>query len=382
MRYRKLGRTGVDVGIVGLGAEHLEFVSRDAVASVVDEALDGGVNYIDLFMASPGVRDNFGVALKNRRHRVMIAGHLGAVLENGQYCKSRDKALCEKYLEDLLIRLQTDYIDALMLHYVDDPDSYSKVFDSTGLLAAAVRLKEEGKARFIGMSGHNVQMALRAVNSGYIDVLMFPVNPAFDTLPGDLTTEALRKKESYNYAGITTSKAVTERETLYHACAVHNVGIVAMKPYAAGILFQPGNPSSIVLTPVQCLGYALSRPGVCTVVPGCRTAAEMKAALAFLKATDEEKDYSAIQVNPMWKLKGSCMYCNHCLPCPVSIDIGATTRLVDAAGYGGNDKIIREYEALSVKASACTECGACVERCPFGVDVIANMSRAVAAFEK
>ena len=75
MRYRKLGRTGVDVGIVGLGAEHLEFASREVVTSVVDEALDGGVNYIDLFMASPGVRDNFGVVLKNKRHQVMIAGH-------------------------------------------------------------------------------------------------------------------------------------------------------------------------------------------------------------------------------------------------------------------------------------------------------------------
>ena len=382
MRYRKLGRTGVDVGIVGLGAEHLEFASREVVTSVVDEALDGGVNYIDLFMASPGVRDNFGVVLKNKRHQVMIAGHLGAVLENGQCCKSRDKARCEKYFDDLLIRLQTDYLDTLMLHYVDDPDSYSKVFDSAGLLAVAVRLKEEGKARFIGMSGHNVQMALQAVNSGYIDVLMFPVNPAFDTLPGDLTTEALKNEESYNYVDTTTSKSVTEREALYHDCAVHNVGIVAMKPYAAGILFQPGNPSSIVLTPVQCLSYALSRPGVCTVVPGCRTAAEMKAALAFLKATDEEKDYSAIQRNPMWKLKSSCMYCNHCLPCPVNIDIGATTRLADAVGYGGSDNISREYEVLSVKASACTECGVCVERCPFDVDVIANISRAVAVFEK
>ncbi|MDP6043736.1 MAG: aldo/keto reductase, partial [Dehalococcoidales bacterium] len=211
MRYRKLGRTGVDVGIVGLGAEHLEFASREVVTSVVDEALDGGVNYIDLFMASPGVRDNFGVVLKNKRHQVMIAGHLGAVLENGQCCKSRDKARCEKYFDDLLIRLQTDYLDTLMLHYVDDPDSYSKVFDSAGLLAVAVRLKEEGKARFIGMSGHNVQMALQAVNSGYIDVLMFPVNSAFDMLPGDMQVAALRQNDSYNRTGIAQDKALLER---------------------------------------------------------------------------------------------------------------------------------------------------------------------------
>jgi len=152
-----------------------------------------------------------------------------------------------------------------------------------------------------------------------------------------------------------------------------------MKPYAAGVLFRE-NPTSMVLTPVQCLNYALSQPAVCTVVPGCKNVAEMNAALAFLEATDEEKDYSAINANTMWKLKGSCMYCNHCLPCPVGIDIGITTRITDTAGYEINDNIVSEYEALSAKASACTECGVCVERCPFGVDVIANMNRAVDIF--
>ena len=109
---------------------------------------------------------------------------------------------------------------------------------------------------------------------------------------------------------------------------------------------------------------------------------EMKAALTFLDATDEEKDYSSIDVNSIWKLRGNCMYCNHCLPCPVGIDIGATTRITDIAGYGINDNVVSEYEALSVKASACTECGVCMERCPFGVDAVANMTRAVRIFSK
>ena len=127
MRYRKLGRTGVDVSVVGLGAEYLENVSRDTIVSVVDEAVDNGVNYIDLFMASPNVRDNFGIALKNRRQKVMVAGHLGVALDNGQYCKTRDNAVAEHYFNDLLTRLQTDYIDVLMLHFVDEPDDYENV---------------------------------------------------------------------------------------------------------------------------------------------------------------------------------------------------------------------------------------------------------------
>jgi hypothetical protein len=153
-----------------------------------------------------------------------------------------------------------------------------------------------------------------------------------------------------------------------------------MKPYAAGRLFMKENPSSIVLTPVQCINYVLSQPGVCTVVPGCKNAEEMKAAVAFLNATDEEKDYTAIVNNQVWKVRGNCMYCNHCLPCPVGIDIGTSTRLTDIATYGMTDSIISEYKALPSKASDCTECGVCMEKCPFGVDVVGNMARAVAIF--
>ena len=380
MQYRKLRTKGVDVSIIGLGAEHLEHSPLDTIISVVDTALDGGMNYIDLFMASADVRDNFGIALKNRRQQVMIAGHLGATLKNDQYNRSRDRALCEHYFNDLLTRLQTDYIDILMLHYIDEPDDYDKVFNpDDGLLEIALRLQNEGKARMLGMSSPCVPVSLKAVNSGYIDVLMFPVNPATDTLPGDIEIEAAFQASTYKQPRTETNPAFGRRE-LYYACAARGVGIVAMKPYAAGWLFTKGNPSSIVLTPVQCLSYALSQPGVCTVVPGCRTANEVKTALAYLEATDSEKDFSAIDTNSIWKLQGSCMYCNHCLPCPVSIDIAAVTRLTDTAQYARDTRVATEYEALPVTASACTECGVCAERCPFKVDVVCNMKRASTIF--
>lgn len=383
MKYRKLRKKAIDVGIVGLGAEYLEYVSRDTVTSVVHEAIDNEVNYIDLFMASPNVRDNFGHALKNRRHEVMIAGHLGSAFGNGQYYRTRDKVICTEFFIDLLKRLQTDYIDVLMLHYVDEPDDYEKVFSSGGLLDLAIRLQKEGRARLVGISSHNAPVALKAVKSGHIDLLMFPVNPVFDTLTSDLEkAKILEKDNSYNKPSIAENKLALERKELYHACVLQGVGIVAMKPYAAGHLLRNVNPSSFGLTPVQCINYALSQPGVCTVVPGCKNVEEMKAALTFLNATEEEKDYSVINKHPVWNLKGSCMYCNHCLPCPIGIDIGAITRLTDTAEYGMNESVTLEYEALSPKASGCTKCSICMENCPFGIDVIANMARAVTIFGK
>jgi predicted aldo/keto reductase-like oxidoreductase len=83
MEFRKLGRTGVNVGVVGLGMEYLEKASQDTVASVVRTALDNGVNYFDLWMATPEVRVALGKAIKGRRSEAFLAGHVGAVLVDG-----------------------------------------------------------------------------------------------------------------------------------------------------------------------------------------------------------------------------------------------------------------------------------------------------------
>ncbi len=388
MKYRKLGRSNLDIGIIGLGGEYLWDFNLgkpsplETVVSVVNEALSNGVNYIDIPLPAPAVRKNLGSALKGRRQEVIIAGHLGAVLENNRYTPHRDNALCERFFDDLLSRLQTDYIDVLMLHCVDEPGDYNKVFSSEGLLGIAQRLQREGKARLLGMSGHSVPVALKAVRSGHIDVLMFPVNPAIDILPGDIRFQAMWEPGAFQKFSTTKETTSPTRQELYHTCDAEGVAVVAMKPYAAGRLFNPENPSSIVLTPVQCVAYALSQPGVTCIVPGCKNAAEMKAALSYLDATNEQKDYSGIDANAMWKMRGACMYCNHCLPCPVDIDIAVTTRITDTAGCRMDGTVVAQYEALAVRASACIECGICTDRCPFGVDVVANMKRAMELFGK
>ncbi len=379
MKYRKLGRTGLDVGEIGLGTEFLWHEPLETVRSVVDEAIGNGVNYFDLWMPSPEVRDNFGTVLKGRREKVILAGHLGSTLKDGQYFRTRDKALCDQYIHDFLNRLGTDYIDVLMLHFIDEQEDFEHVAGNDGILEMALKLKKEGKARFIGMSSHIAPVSLNAVNSGHIDVLMFPVNAAFDALPGDTELDALWKKDSYLQLGEGGQKTVNSRKQLYYACEKQNVGLIAMKPYAAGWLFS--DESSLKLTPVQCLNYALSQPGVSTVVPGCKNVTEMKAALSYLTASTEDKDFSGVISHTGWSLRGSCMYCNHCLPCPSRIDIAATTRIADSAAHGVTESIRRKYHELEVKASSCIQCGACMERCPFGVDVQANMERAAGLFE-
>jgi predicted aldo/keto reductase-like oxidoreductase len=375
LNYRKLGKTDLNIGVIGLGTEYLWHEPQDVVTAVVHEALEHGVNYFDLWMPSPEIRDYFGAAIQGRREKINIAGHLGSTLKDGQYFRTRDLQMSEEFFDDLLRRLHTDYVDILMLHFVDDEEDYKLVFDPEKFLELAFRFKRDGKARYIGMSSHKVPVSLQAVQSGCIDVLMFPINPAFDSLEGDSGLDEFWKKESYENE-VTTRKG---RQDLYHICEQQRVGIAAMKPYAGGWLLNR-ETNDMNLSPIQCLNYCLAQPGVSTVVPGCKNVEEMRQALSFLNATEAGKDFSGIKTSIRWKLKGACMYCNHCLPCPAKIDIGALTRLLNTAEFGNNEMIRSKYQSLSAKASQCIKCGSCMERCPFDVDVISNIEKAIQIF--
>lgn len=382
MKKTILGRTGIETGIIGLGLEHLEKEPFEKVAAVVETALEAGVQYMDLFMPSASIRDTFGRLMKGRRERFMIQGHIGACLqEDGQYFRTREPERAERHAEDLLRRLGTDYVDTLMLHFVDEPGEWAEISAPGGLLEIAQCWKQQGKARAVGMSCHKVPAAMAAVESGLVDILMFPVNPAFDLLPGDTKLEALWEADPYAGLRQSGNQPVFSRRDLFLACERSGVAIVAMKPFAAGWVFWPENPSGIVLSPVQCLQYTLSQPGVCVAVPGCKTPEEVQAALAWLTASDAEKDYSAILERTDWNLSGSCMYCNHCLPCPVGIDIAATTRLFDSARKQSvTPALAAAYDRLPAYASQCLLCGSCEERCPFNVRIQANMEEAAVLF--
>lgn len=369
MEYRALGETGIEVSAIGLGTEHLLDVPREEVVAVGRTAIDRGVNYLDLIWAHPAYRDNFAAALQGRRDRAILAGHLGSALKGEQYLRTRKVEVCEHFFRDLMERLDTDYLDVAMIHNVNTDRQYEPLLRPGGVVELAHRLNREGRARAIGMSGHSVELFQRVLQDGIVDLLMLPVNMAGNAQPG--------------------------RRELLQACAAQGVGVVAMKAFAGGKLlqgrkvyfgrYQTGGKAfkrraSPEITPVQCLAYALAQPAVFTVIPGVASMAELEADLAWIEASDEEKDFAAALAGFEEYVSGECVYCNHCLPCPAEIDIGLVLRLADVAGDGLTPALRAQYEALPAKAADCTACGACVKRCPFGVDVIAKIEQAAALF--
>lgn len=90
MEYRQLGRTGLDVSVVGLGLEYLNGQPRDTVVETIHTAIDAGVNYFDVIFSLPDYLDNMRAAFAGQRNRVLLTGHLGSLHKNGQYMRHRD----------------------------------------------------------------------------------------------------------------------------------------------------------------------------------------------------------------------------------------------------------------------------------------------------
>ena len=380
MRYRALGNTGLRVSEIGLGAEWLERHSRDEVCRIIDCCESNGINILDCWMSEPEVRSNIGAAIKGKRGRWIIQGHLGSTWQNGQYVKTRDLAKVKEAFSDLITRLGTDYIDLGMIHFVDEIDEFRRIMEGE-FYEFAASLKAKGIIRHIGMSTHNPAVGKLAAESGKIGMILFSVNPAFDMLPPTENLDLYFENRTY---GDMKGGIAPERAELYSICEQRGVGITVMKGYAGGrLLDAKTSPFGVALTPVQCLHYALTRPAVASVLVGYDSTEHIDEAVAYESASDEEKDYASVLASaPFHPYSGQCTYCGHCAPCPAGIDIAMVNKLLDLAAMHDEipASVKAHYQSLSANGRDCIACGGCEKRCPFGVHVIGRMRRAEELF--
>lgn len=382
MIYRELGNTGIKVGEIGMGCEGFEGKSKEQVKEFVDLMEKEGVNCIDLYSPDPQLRSALGEALRGRREKFILQGHLCTIWKNEQYKRTRDMEEVKVGFADQLERLGTDYLDIGMVHYVDSVSEWESV-EKGPIMQYALELKEKGVIKSIGMSSHNPQAALAAIRGGHVDVLMFSINPCYDLMPASENVEELWNEKNYENKLMNMDP---ERQELYEECQRRGVGITVMKAFGGGdLLDEKLSPAGKALNVFQCLNYALTRPAVASVMSGARTMDDLRKSIAYEYASEEEKDYApALAAFPKISWEGHCMYCGHCAPCPKGIDIATVTKFLNlAVAQGEVPETVREhYGVLTHQASECIACGACEKRCPFKVGVIENMKKAVEVFGK
>jgi len=375
MIYRDIGKTGKKAGVIGLGCEHLDGKPFEQALKTIDSAIAKGINIFDIFMPGKEVRENIAKALGARRRDILIQGHICSTNIGQQYDISRDLPTVRRFFEEHL-RICGGHIDFGMLFFIDSDDDYKNVFE-TGIADYALKLKENGDISHIGFSSHNPVTAIKAINTNLPEMMMFSINPAFDLIPTDENVLTLLEN---GFKPDNLNAVEPKRAELYRLCEQKNIGITVMKTLGAGKLLSPEHsPFAKPLTAAQCIHYALSRPAVATVLLGCKSPEEIETAVNYFNLDDAQRDYTEILSSVRGGLNGSCVYCNHCQPCPSEIDIAVVNKYLDIANLDTDSippSIKSHYKNLAHKGDECTECGSCESRCPFSVPIINNMKKA------
>jgi aryl-alcohol dehydrogenase-like predicted oxidoreductase len=235
---RKLGRTGIDVSIVGLGGYHLGMPPEQEAIRLVRTALDHGMSFLDNCWDYNGGESELrmGKALRNGwRSKAFVMTKL-----DGRTAKSANDQL-----EQSLRRLQTDVIDLVQIHEVIRPDDPEKCFAAGGCIEALAAARKAGKLRFIGFTGHKDpdihrhMLEVARANRFHFDTVQMPIN-VLDA----------------HYRSF-------EREVI-PAALEDGVAVLGMKPMGAGLVLQSG-----AATAEECLRYAMSVPGVGVTITGC-----------------------------------------------------------------------------------------------------------------
>lgn len=363
MNYRTLPHGGEKISVIGLGMGSIHNASEKEIIDTLHAAIDAGVNYLDYVPSRACAFDAYQKALHSKREKVMLQVHIGADYSSGEYGWTTNVRKAAPEFEARLSGLGTDYADFGFIHCIDEDADFDRVMEG-GIWDYAQRRKKDGTIRHLGFSTHNVHIARRFLITGAFDLGMLSLNPMYD-----FTDESDYGKGSAD-----------DRASLYKEFEAAGVGISVMKAFAGGqLLDAQASPFGRALTSFQCMQYALDKPGVMTVLPGIRGKKDLMDVLAFMDATPEEKDYSIIGEFAPPEVAGTCVYCNHCQPCPEGISIGLANKYYDLARLG-DDMAAEHYRNLSMHASDCIACEHCNNRCPFGVDQSNRMQEIAAYF--
>ncbi len=262
MPTRTLGRTGIEVSLIGLGGWHLGFKWIDEELSIrmIRTAIDNGINFMDnCWDYNEGASEiRMGKALQDGyRERAFVMTKIDG----------RTKQEAAKQLDESLQRLQVDHIDLVQHHEILRYEDPYRIFDEQGANAALIEARDAGKIRFIGFTGHKdprIHLHMLEVAKEY--------GVEFDTVQMPLNVMDAHYR---SFEKMVLPELLNQ-----------NIGVLAMKTLANGTILE-----SNTVTAIECLHYAMNLP-TSVVITGCQSMKDLEQALTaartFKPMTDEQ----------------------------------------------------------------------------------------------
>jgi predicted aldo/keto reductase-like oxidoreductase len=335
VKYRALGNTGLNISEVGFGCIPIIRLPADDAVRVLQHAYGQGITFYDTANAYRDSEAKIGMAFQGIRDKVVLATKT----------MKRDAAGAREHLETSLRMLKTDYIDLFQLHQVAQEKDWQSITAAGGALEAAIKAKEEGKVRHIGITSHNLSMAIKLMKTGIFETIMFPFNFIEDAAKEEMISLAQESKMAF----------------------------IAMKPFAGGAIDN------------AALAFKFLRQyPEAVVIPGFDSVSSVDEVLSFYERANTfgEQDRAAIEQVRKNLGKQFCRRCEYCQPCPQGVAI------TPAMGY----PIVaaRMSPAVSVEFSKgpmesvpkCVECGVCISRCPYELPIPEILKRNYALYEQ
>lgn len=336
MKTARLGKTELCVSRIGFGGIPIQRLSEDEAIKVVQRCLDVGVTFIDTANGYTTSEECIGKAIAGRRDQVILATKSGA----------RDKDTSREHLELSLKRLNTDYIDLWQFHGVSTPEAYEEVLGPDGAMETAQQALQEGKIRHIGVTSHSLDMAVKMVPSGHFETMQFPFN--------FVTDEAL--------------------DELLPLCQKHDVGFIAMKPFAGGML---DNAALAIKWQLQ-FDFAIPDPGIEKVEEIEEIVKIVEGSWELLPHEQEEIERIRAKVGTRF-----CRRCQYCLPCPQDIKLPLMMNLPSLWKRFSPELLHSPRFAKMIEtAKTCTKCGECEERCPYKLPIREMLVENIAFYEQ
>lgn len=331
MQLNKLGDTGLEASRLGLGGIPFQYISQRQTDEIINTAHDRGVN---LFYTSRMYRDSenkIGLTVKSYRDDI--------ILGTSTHKRKKTDALAE--VRDSLANFGTDVIDIYSLHNVLTLGVLKEIMSPGGAYRALDEMRNAGHIKHVGISAHQPETILRAVDEAAFDIVEFPLNMV-DREAADGLMENLQSR---------------------------GIGFVSIKPMMFGYAAAAG----------PALQYVFSNKPDSTIV-GVYDLDELSENLDAESrggelSEDEMLDVIAESERKCFKV--FCRRCETCIECPQGIDIRAVLRLYEYFDrYHSWDWARDQYRALNPDLEVCDNCGVCERECPYHLPIKREFARA------